>query len=242
LSDPRPVHAAQSALVEALARVTRLHAMRAATPALAAELDRVSAWQAQRLRATYADRARDPRYAAAIDFFQRDLYGGADFARRDADLARVVPAMVRLLPEAVIATVARAIELSALAHELDRALVACLPPGLTHLSVADYCRAYRAMGEFPLRRHQIALISEVGNALDRYVRTPMIGAALVMMRRPARVAGLSALQDFLERGFDAFKRMKGAQVFLALIDERETRINEAIIGGADDPFPAPVLV
>jgi hypothetical protein len=239
VSATRPTHAAQAALVGALERVMRLHAIRQTDPTLAAALDRLSAWQSRRLRNTYADLAVDPRYAGAIGFFQNDLYGGADFARRDADLARVVPAMVRLLPEAVIATVARAVELNALAHELDRALLAQLPPSTTRFTVAEYCGAYRAMGEVALRRRQIALIGEVGSALDRYVRAPMIGAALAMMRRPARVAGMSALQDFLERGFAAFRGMKGADEFLAMVEARETAINDAIIAGADDPFPDP---
>ena len=235
----RSAHAAQAALVGALERVMRLHAIREADPALAAALTRLSEWQSRRLRDTYADLAVDPRYAGAIAFFQNDLYGGADFTRRDGDLARVVPAMVRLLPEAVIATVARAVELNALAHELDRALLAQLPSATTRFTVAQYCGAYRAMGEFALRRRQIALMAEVGNALDRYVRTPMIGVALTMMRRPARVAGMSALQNFLERGFTAFRRMKGAGEFLAAVEARETAINDAIIAGADEPFSDP---
>ena len=62
---------------------------------LAGALDRLADWQARRLRMTYADLAADPRYSAAIEFFQNDLYGAADFSRRDADLARVVPVMVQ---------------------------------------------------------------------------------------------------------------------------------------------------
>ena len=61
-----------------------------------------------------------------------------------------------------------------------------------------------------------------------------------MMRKPARLAGLSALQDFLERGFAAFRGMGGAQTFLATINERETKILEAIVDGATDPFPDPL--
>ena len=239
-SDRLPAHAAEAALTAALARVLRLHAIRGTDPALAADLDRLSAWQAQRLSNTYKDLAGDKRYAGAIEFFRNDLYGGTDFTQRDADLARVVPAMVRLLPEAVIVTVARAVELNALAHELDRALLAALGRPAAQMTVAGYCRAYRAMGEFALRRRQIALIGEVGNALDRYVRKPMLGAALTMMRRPARAAGLGALQDFLERGFAAFRGMRGAQDFLAQVDSRETAINEAIIAGDDAPFADPL--
>src|SRR5436305_11269136 len=110
-----------------LARVARLHEAARADPSFGNALQRLGEWQSRRLRNTYSDLAADPRYTAAIAFFQNDLYGGADFSRRDADLARVVPKMVRLLPGKVIATVAHAIELSALSHELDRSLLARLP-------------------------------------------------------------------------------------------------------------------
>jgi hypothetical protein len=233
------VHAAQARLVDELARVARLHADRRADPALAQALDRLGEWQARRLRNTYTDLAVDPRYAAAIAFFQNDLYGGGDFSRRDADLARVVPAMVRLLPEAVIATVAHAVELNALSHELDRALLARLPRASGDFTVAEYCAAYRDKGDYPRRRHQLELIALVGAALDRYVRKPMLGTALLMMRQPSRLAGFSALQDFLERGFAAFRRMRGAAEFLAIVDAREMRIHEAIVGGSNNPFPDP---
>ena len=236
---PRPVSAAQAELIAALDRVMRIHAIRAGDAAHAAALDQLAAWQARRLRETYADLAADARYAGAIAFFQNDLYGEGDFARRDADLVRVVPAMARFLSQPVISTVARAVELNALSQELDRALVARLPTGTRAVSVADYCRAYRAADERTARSRQIALIGDVGRALDRYVRTPMIGAALAMMRKPARAAGLGALQDFLERGFAAFRKMKGADDFLATIDRRETRISEAIFAGEDAPFPLP---
>jgi hypothetical protein len=42
-----------------------------------------------------------------------------------------------------------------------------------------------------------------------------------MMRRPAQAAGLHALQQFLERGFDAFATMGNASRFLAAIEQRE---------------------
>jgi hypothetical protein len=56
------------------------------------------------------------------------------------------------------------------------------------------------------------------------------------------LAGLSALQDFLERGFAAFRRMGGAATFLATINERETQLLEAIADGATAPFPDPLIV
>ena len=66
----------------------------------------------------YADLAASPRYAAAAQFFFEDLYGPHDFARRDADLERIYPTMVRMLPARAVATVAAGMEVNALTQEL----------------------------------------------------------------------------------------------------------------------------
>ena len=87
----------------------------------------------------------------------------------------------------------------------------------------------------------IELIGEVGMALDRAVGKPLIRSALALMRAPARAAGLGELQTFLERGFDAFRRMKGAESFLATIRDRETGIVTAIFDGRIAPFAEPPL-
>jgi hypothetical protein len=229
---------AETHLIRELEHAQRLHQARQASPRLAAALDRVASWQSRRLNATYADLVRDPRYAEAIRFFQSDLYGPGDYSRRDADLARVVPLMVRVLPEGVIAIIAKAIELSALSHELDRTLVAKLGEG-SPLSVASYCAAYRACDNRSERERQIALIVEVGAALDRYVHMPLLRSALAAMRRPARVAGVGALQEFLERGLLSFRGRTGAREFLAVIEARETAVMQAIFGGDDAPFAEP---
>lgn len=231
-------HAAHAALQEQLGRVARLHGVRHDDPELARALEHIARWQARRLRQTYADLAAQPRYAAAITFFENDLYGSGDFARRDADLARVVPLMVRMLPERVIATVAQAVELNALSHELDAALAARLPR-TQGFSVAEYCVAYRTAGRRDERRRQIELIGAVGAALEGHVRKPLIRSALAMMRRPARLAGFGALHDFLERGFSAFRSMDGAQEFLAMVTGRETALLDRIFAGDDAPFADP---
>ena len=231
----------QAALVRELTRTLALNQGLAANPILAGAVDRLRAWQAARLRNTYADLAEEPRYAQAITFFQSDLYGG-DFARRDADLLRVVPTMAKLLPVGVIACVGQAVELNALSHELDRALLARLPRAYSGFTVADYCRAYRRAGDFSARRRQVELIGTVGRALDRYVHKRMVRSSLALMRKPAHLAGLGALQDFLERGFDAFRLMKGADAFLAIVHERETALHDRIVSGSLDAFPDPTIV
>lgn len=241
MAETESVPAASVALVRELSRVQRLHAERTGNPILNGSLQRVAHWQARRLAMTYADLGQDVRYGAAVAFFQNDLYGPGDFSRRDADLARVVPLLVKVLPERVIATVAQAMELNALSQELDRVLLTRLPRADGHFSVLDYCKAYRRAENFPMRRRQVKLIVDVGTALDAHVAKPLTRTALAMMRQPARLAGLSGLQDFLERGFAAFRSMRGAGEFLRTIETRETQILEAIIGGSTDPFPDPLL-
>ena len=240
MAEQDPPFSARDALVRELTRVARLHAERRDNPILAGSLDRLADWQARRLRMTYADLAADARYTGAVEFFQNDLYSSADYSRRDADLARVVPTMVKMLPEGVISTGALAMELNALTQELDRALLARLPRADAQFSVAEYCKAYRRAGNFPSRKRQIKLIGEVGASLDRYVNKPLVRTALAMMKQPARMAGMGALQDFLERGFSSFRAMGGAETFLRTVDERETHIMESIAGGATDAFPDPL--
>jgi hypothetical protein len=227
-------------LVRALDRMAQLHADRRANPAVQRALERVAAWQSSRMAATYADLAGQARYTDAMAFFLSDLYGSTDYAQRDADLTRVVPVLTRMLPARVIATIGEAMELNVLSSELDRGLLARLPHSDGIFTVADYCGAYRAHGDRPARLLQIELIGRIGAGLDDYVEKPLVRSALALMRRPARLAGLSVLQDFLERGFLAFRKMDGAGEFLATIDRRERDLMAAIYAGENAPFPDPL--
>lgn len=230
---------AKTGLMAELERARSMHDERAASPQLASALDRIADFQARRLDATYRDLALDPRYRDAIAFFRSDLYGPGDFSRRDADLARVVSTMRRLVPAGAITTMTMAIQLSVLSQELDRALLHRLDLG-TPLRVATYCVAYRACANRDVRMQQIALIGRVGSGLDRYVHSPLLRKTLAVMRVPARVAGLATLQRFLERGVASFASMRGASEFLGTIDARETALMNAIFAGNDAPFPDPM--
>jgi len=237
---PQPQNASHALLMQELAHVARLQAERNANPILAGALQRVAAWQGRRLRMTYEDLAVQPRYAEAILFFQTDLYGSGEFAQRDADLARIVPVMMRMLPERVIATVAKAAELHAVSQGLDRSLVARLPRADGQFTVAEYCKAYRRTGKRAERERQIRLIGEIGGDIADYVKKPLLRTGLRVMRQPARMAGLATLHDFLERGFVAFRKMGDAAEFLATIDARERALMEELLVGETVPFADPM--
>jgi hypothetical protein len=194
-------------------------------------------WQAKRLAGTYADLAALVRYEPATAFFLTDLYGDHDLTGRDASLDRVVPTMVKLLPGMALGTVTKAIEMDALAEELDQMMaLAWRDVGARKLDDAAYAVLYRSVGCRPMRVRQIALVKEVGMSLNLLVKVPAISATLAAMKIPASLAGVGPLHGFLERGFKAFKHMGDATDFVATIERRETDIMERLYSNDDNPF------
>ncbi|HET7547582.1 MAG TPA: hypothetical protein VFJ86_07430 [Usitatibacter sp.] len=218
------------------AHLATLQALRGPGRPFPPRLREVKAWQARRLAATYADLMREPRYAAATRFFLEDLYGPKDFSARDAELMRIVPTMQRVLPASAVETAALAIELEALTEALDHALAGALAPG--SLDEARYAAAYRASSTREERLRQVELVEAVARRLDGLVGKPFIGATLRLMRAPAQLAGLGDLQDFLERGFAAFRAMHGCEAFLGVLRERETAIVNRLFSDASRPSAA----
>lgn len=220
-----------------LARLRRLRGPDALPDALARnqKVLVVQAFQRLRLHNTYADLLASARYHPAATFFLDDLYGTRDMSPRDADLLRILPVMSRVLPAKGVETVGFALEMDAISLEMDHALAANVT-GEKSLSADGYLAAYRAAGGNEARMRQIALIHEVGERLQHLVQMPLIYATLKLMRRPAHLAGLGELQEFLERGAAAFKHMNGSDEFLNIIRERESEIHRRIMARASEPF------
>ncbi|HEU4458984.1 MAG TPA: hypothetical protein VFR90_07665 [Methylibium sp.] len=218
-SATRKTPADAAAILRSLAIVEAERTRRAGDARLAARVPPVKAFQQARFEATHADLLQSARYRDAARFFLDELYGPEDFTRRDAQFARIVPALVRLFPQGIVDTVATLAELHALSEELDTAMALALPAD--GLDADGYVAAWRAVGRRADRERQIALVMDVGHALDRITRAPMLVASLKLMRGPARAAGLSELQSFLERGLDTFRAMGGAGEFMQRIEARE---------------------
>ena len=208
-----------------------LKALRNAPGVPRERLAALKAWQASRLTATYADLVAEPRYEAATRFFLDDLYGPKDFTARDDAMIRILPTMSRLLPESAVETAALAIELEAVTEALDQRLAKALP-ARGAIDPESYAKAYRETSTPAERRKQVALTIAVGERLDALVRKPLVLRTLKLMRTPARLAGLGSLQDFLERGFNAFAAMGGAAEFLATLEEREEELVRSYFAGA----------
>jgi len=230
-----PLNESATQILQLLQGVAAERARRAGDASLAERVRAVKAFQHARFMHTYADLLADRRYAGAARFFLDDLYGPRDFAQRDDQFARIVPGLVRLFPREIVSTVASLAELHALSERLDTAMAMNLPE--PPFDGAVYAQAWRTVGQPAERERQIALMLSVGSALDRYTRNALLRHSLRLMRGPAHAAGIGALQEFLERGFDTFREMRGAGAFLGLIAQRERELAARLFGGADAPWP-----
>jgi len=199
-------------------------------------------WQMERLAASFKGFLDDPVSRPAAEFFLSDLYGDHDFSGRDKDVARILPLMTRLLPVHMIVTAGDALALSSLSHAFDLRMAEALSRMLGAKQAIDagsYARAYREVGHARLRREQIVLIERIGVALDAAVHAPTLWRLLQLSRLPAKLAGLGALQSFLERGFGAFRVLGGAGDFVGTIVAQEIEVSRRLFAADPDPF-APV--
>lgn len=225
-------------LAACIAEARQLRAERADDPR-AEDYPRLKEYQAARLAHSYADLLASERYRPAAEFFLSDLYGPKDFRTRDEELARVVPVMVRVLPARALQTLLDAVKMDTLSESLDTAMVLALRKAGKSKSIdwPAYVAAYRTCGRRKDRELQITLIDHIGKTLDRLTRMPLIRVSLKLMSGPAHLAGLGALHDFLQRGFDAFSHMKGADEFLAIVIERETALMRELFANPDASYP-----
>ena len=191
-------------------------------------------WQAARLARTHQDLLASRRFHDAAEFFLVDLYGPKDLSQHIEDVRRILPVMVKVLPEYGLTTVAHAVELNVLSESLDGAMAEALGADAATIADATYAAAYRKVDRTEDRKRQIDLIALLGEALDKLTHQRFIGRALKMMRKPAEIAGLGELQGFLERGYRAFGVMSGgAGEFVSIVVGRERSIVKGLLAGDD---------
>jgi len=221
-------------LGQLLERNAALRDVFADDPAARQRLAELQRWQSQRLLRSHADLRASPRYRSAVEFFFNELYSGGDPRARDRDLKRVHRVMERLLPRQALRALMLAIELELLSQELDADVVRGLARG--PITVETYAEGYRSAGRRADRERQIELLGSIGNYLEGVVRKPIIHALVRFARGPAHAAGFGSLQEFLERGLDAFEAMHGAGEFLSTIRDREVRYLQRMFAATPDPF------
>ncbi|MBJ2128501.1 hypothetical protein JC525_06085 [Alteromonas sp. IB21] len=201
-------------------------------------------WQCARLLVSHDDLAQQKRYQKAMAFFVEELYGPKDFSQRDADLVRVIPKLAKVLPDKAMNAMDDALSLNALSFDLDMAMAQYLQAHFPDESINrdNYALAYRHVGRIEDRTHQIDIISHLGDQLADVIKIRGIGMLISLSRRPAKLAGVLALHEFLQRGFDAFKALGDVQSFIQPVLVREKAIMQTLLSDdlalpEDNPLP-----
>lgn len=221
-----------------LERIIQSHIRRNNDPILKEHIRIVSEWQSMRIGQTYADVAATERYDLALAYFKDDMYGAKDYSKRDSDVKKVYPIVERIMPNRLFYILVFIMELNALSMELDEAqAIELLSMGvIDNITYDNYAEAYRNSASRADRTRQIDLVLEVGSELDKLMGKNYLGGFLKISHKPAHALGLGELHEFLERGYTAFMKMKGAKEFIKVIRTREDIILENIYTHKANPF------
>ena len=202
-----------------------------------AYFETLQAWQLNRLTMTFADLYAREGYREAVEFFVSDLYGGLDFRERDQQMDRVMPVMIRFLPDKALVALAEAFELQAISLGYDFEMAAYMArEGIDELDMTAYCRTYLACSGRAGRERQIHLFPKIGRDLNKLVRKSVVNYLLRMLRGPAHAAGFGQLQEFLENGLASFRALEDADYFVDTIYQREWASMERLFARDPDPF------
>lgn len=194
-------------------------------------------WQRNRLADTYSDLMSVDNTRPACEFFLDELYGGLDFLKRDQDLDKVMPVMVRFLPGYALASLAAAFELQAISLDFDMQVSGIISKrGISDLDLAGYASAYRECGDRPQRERQILLIRRLGMDLSGLVDKSLVSYLVRLLRGPAHAAGFGELQQFLETGLASFRQLEDRPLFVKTVYEREWMAMEKLFAGHSRPY------
>ncbi len=221
---------------DSIADVNALRLHRTGDAPLGAVVATVKTLQARRFAGTYADLMASPSFCPAARFFLEELYSDKDYTARDQQFARIAGTLQTMFPRPVVDTAVALAVLHAQTENLDQDMGrAWLQADAPAPEATRYTAAWRAVGQRTGRAQQLARVLAMGRDLARLTRTPGLRTMLRMMRGPATAAGMGALQQFLEAGFDTFgqlARQRGAvEQFLATIEQREQALMHLLFDG-----------
>lgn len=223
---------AKKIIHDAVTHVTSMRQTAIDKPGLAQAISEIKNFQARRFAGTYFDLLASDQYKTAALFFLEELYSDKDYSERDAQFVRMAGALERLFPQQVVQTAVSLAQLHSLTEELDQAMAEEWMANAGWPEVTRYVMAWGRVGRHADRKRQLAMVMTIGNELNHLTRTPGLRTMLRMMRGPAKLARLGALQRFLESGFDTFAEMgrknDGAKHFLEIVHARESDLIEQL--------------
>lgn len=212
-------------------------------PVLAQQVEQITQWQTSRLARTHARLFAEPQNRLMGDYFLHRLYGStADFAILAEQFRRLLPLATRLesfVPNTALRTGTLGIALSVNNMELDDQLAPVIFGTLGHqgaLTDEVMRQAYLLADQQPARLQLLTLLDELGQGLDKYVRSFLVQGAFRLARNTAYRHGFAPVYDFTGEGFAAMKPLKSASGFISQFTRVERDIIERVHRGDSQPF------
>lgn len=197
-------------------------------------LQALQAFQAQRIRATYADLYEQPQYTKLVKFFFEEIYGPQDFGMRNEGIKVLHQKLSGLLKGEIIESMGKVVELNDLTETLDEIMVdKMLGQGVgVDFDMETYGVIYQSCDNYEQRVFQINLMLEATKHIYAVSRMWMIGLTLRAVNTAAHLAGYGKIIDFLSHGYEAFRNVKNIDHFLQTVETREKALNNRLFGRA----------
>jgi hypothetical protein len=192
---------------------------------------RLQSFQIELLHADYADFARQPRFAALVDFFFGAVYAPQDFGLRNDSFQSLHDWLRGVVGPEPVRVLGNAIELYDLTESLDDDMVLALR-SLAAEVVLDrpaWERAYGRVGRPLDRQRQMELLVNSGAVMEIAARVPLVYWQLRAVRPAAGLLGWAHVIDFLLEGQVALTQAHPIRPLLEAIIERETLRMERLL-------------
>ncbi|MEQ1296768.1 hypothetical protein ABLT94_02585 [Acinetobacter soli] len=211
-------------------------------PILRDRLFDAQSWLKARMIHTHSDLFEQPQYRLMTDYFLNRLYGGPDFDPLAAQIERLLKyahKVEKLVPDNAIKTGTKSISLAILALELDEQIALQLLkdyPVDTPITDEMMRQTLIQLDQKAQRLHQLALLDDLGKALDKYMRSFVMYTAFKMAKGPVMKHNFELMYHFIDEGFRAMKPLKSAEAFIKAFTHKEREIVEKVHAGHPDPF------
>lgn len=211
-------------------------------PLILDRLNDAQIWLKERIKRTHTTLFSQPQYHLMTQYFLNRLYGGPDFDLLASQIERLLKyahKAEKLLPENAIKTGTKSVSLAVLAMQLDEQIALQLLKDypLDQPITDEMMRlTLLKLDQKQQRLQQLALLDDLGEALDKYMRSFMMYAAFKMCKGTAHKYHFDLMYEFIQDGFNAMKPMKSAEKFIKSFTAVERQIIDQVHSGHPDPF------
>lgn len=211
-------------------------------PVLKQRLYEAQDWLKQRIQHTHQALFNRSENQLMAQYFIHRLYGGPEFDQLALQIERLLKyahKAEKIIPDNAIQTGIKSVSLAVLAMQLDEQVAQQLLKDYPVDQVIDdemMRLTLIKVDNEQQRLQQLQLLDELGQSLDKYMRSFMMHAAFKMCKGVATKYRLELMYDFIGEGFAAMKPMKSAATFIHKFTAQERVIVAKVHAGDLQPF------